>query len=173
MTRSRAVPVALLLGLALLLAVRDGARWARSDARFDGPASQRVFDPTRNAAADLKAAEAQARAQGKPILMDVGGNWCPWCLLLDYTLQHDAALRSLQAENFVVLHVNWSSGNRNEAVLSQFPQPTGFPQWYLLTADGHLLEQKSPTDFQNPEDASGAYNRTALADYLRSHGGRR
>lgn len=169
LTRRRVLPVIVLFGLALTLALRDAARWSSSDARFDGPAARRVFDPSRAAAADLHAAETQALAQGKRILMDVGGNWCPWCLLLDYTIQHDAPLRTQEAETFVVLHVNWSAENCNRAVLSQYPAAGGYPAWYVLAADGHLLQQKSPTDFQNSRDLAGAYNRAALATFFASY----
>lgn len=166
MTRGRVAVLVLFLGAAAVLALRDAARWANSDARFQGAASQRVFDPSRNAVADLHTAEMQAGAQGKRILMDVGGNWCPWCLLLDGTIRRDAHLSALEERSFVILHVNWSSDNRNEAALSQYPRAHGYPAWYVLAPDGHLLEAKSPTDFQNNQDTSGGYNREALAKFF-------
>ncbi len=169
MTRGRVLALFLFGGLALVLALRDAARWANSDARFKGAASRRVFDPSRNAVADLHAAEAQAHAQGKRILMDVGGNWCPWCLLLDDTLRQDERLRTLEERSFVVLHVNWSSDNRNEAALSPYPRAHGYPAWYVLAPDGHLLEAKFPTDFQHSRDSSGGYDRDALARFFLSN----
>jgi thioredoxin-related protein len=63
-------------------------------------AADKLFDPGRNAAADLKSAEAQAQAQHKNILMDVGGNWCPWCLLLDRTLMENAQLHQDLEQNY-------------------------------------------------------------------------
>ena len=41
------------------------------------------FDPSRDAMKDFEAAKAEAKKSGKRILLDVGGNWCSWCRLLD------------------------------------------------------------------------------------------
>ena len=57
-------------------------------------AAENIFDPTRDPAKDLAAAEAQAKAEHKNILLDVGGNWCSWCHLLDRTLHGNADLNS-------------------------------------------------------------------------------
>ncbi len=76
-------------------------------------AAEKPFDPTRDAAKDFRAAMAQAKSEHKNILMDVGGNWCPWCLVLDRTLAEDAGLHALLEKNYVVLHVNFSKENQN------------------------------------------------------------
>ena len=36
------------------------------------------YDPKRDPAADLKTAMAEAQRGGKRILLEVGGEWCPW-----------------------------------------------------------------------------------------------
>jgi thiol:disulfide interchange protein len=101
-------------------------------------AADKPFDPMRNPAQDLLAAEQQAAREHKNILLDVGGNWCPWCLVLDRTLAGDAGLHEALEENYVVLHVNWSRENKNEAFLAKFPKPNGYPAWSTHTlGDGY------------------------------------
>lgn len=58
-------------------------------------AAEKIFDPSRNPTKDLQAAINQTETEHKNILMDVGGNWCPWCMLLDRTLHEDQQLRGL------------------------------------------------------------------------------
>lgn len=41
------------------------------------------FDPARDAAAAVAAATATAKAQRKRVMVDVGGEWCSWCHILD------------------------------------------------------------------------------------------
>lgn len=41
------------------------------------------YDTTCNAFADLQMAMKGAKADGKRILVDVGGTWCSWCHILD------------------------------------------------------------------------------------------
>jgi len=62
-------------------------------------AAEKVFDPTRDSSKDLQAAMEQAQKEHKNILMDVGGNWCGWCIVLDRTLHEDAELHALLEKN--------------------------------------------------------------------------
>lgn len=157
-------------GLAALLvlggAVRYAALRATADSRFQGETGRRVFDPSRDASNDLKAAEQQARTQGKHILMDVGGNWCPSCLVLDGRFKADPLLRDLLAQNYILLHVNWSSENRNAQVLRPYPEPHGYPALYVLAADGRLIKAENTAELEDTIDPGKGYSRSALATFL-------
>jgi len=41
------------------------------------------YDPGRNADQDIKDAVAEAQKTGKRILLEVGGDWCHWCHIMD------------------------------------------------------------------------------------------
>lgn len=43
----------------------------------DDKKSEKIYDPTRNAAADVADAVKKAQSSGKNVLIQVGGNWCP------------------------------------------------------------------------------------------------
>jgi thioredoxin-related protein len=88
-------------------------------------AAEKVFNPTRDAGADLQQAETQAKAEGKNILLDVGGNWCPWCLVLDRTLANDAGLHALLEKKYVVVHVNFSKENQKSGVSTSISEAEG------------------------------------------------
>lgn len=100
------------------------------------------FDPARDAADDLAVAMAQAKAQGKRVLVDVGGEWCSWCHILDRFIAANADVRSLRDEGFVWLKVNWSKENKNEALLSRWPKIVGYPHLFVLDGDGKLLHSQ-------------------------------
>ena len=42
-----------------------------------------MFDPGRDAAKDVATAVELAKAQGKRVIVDVGGEWCSWCHIMD------------------------------------------------------------------------------------------
>src|SRR3954467_3032035 len=85
------------------------------------PPSQR-FDPRRDAQADVQQALAVAQAEGKRVLIDVGGEWCSWCHILDrFIAAHPEVQRTLQAQ-YVRVKVNFSPQNRNEKVLGRWPK---------------------------------------------------
>ena len=129
-------------------------------------AAEKPFDPGRKPAADLQAAETKAKAEHKNILMDVGGNWCPWCLLLDRTLETDSSLHTQLDGNYVVLRVNWSRENKNEEFLSAYPKPKGFPAWYVLSPDGKLLEAEDTSNLESNHSLDSGYNKELLAKFL-------
>jgi thiol:disulfide interchange protein len=130
-------------------------------------AEERPFDPARDPAKDLRVAMQRAQAEHKNILMDVGGNWCEWCIVLEETLHGDAELNALLAKNYVVMHVNWSKENENKAFLKRYPAPVGFPTWYVLSAQGRLLKAETNTsELEANHDIDGGYNKAALKRFL-------
>ena len=129
-------------------------------------ASEKIFDPARDSAADLQAAMEQARREHKNILMDVGGNWCPWCILVDRTLHEDPELKALLEKNFVLLHVDFSQGHENAAFLKSYPKATGYPAWYVLSPRGRLLKAEDTSELEQTHKLAAGYNKDALKRFL-------
>jgi len=135
-------------------------------------AAEKLFDPTRDAAKDLQAAERQAQAEHKNILMDVGGNWCPWCILVDRTLNQDAELHALLEKDYVVLHVNFSRENQNVPFLSGYPAAKGYPAWYVLSAQGKLLKAEDTSELESTHKLDAGYSKDALRSFLLANASR-
>jgi thiol:disulfide interchange protein len=106
------------------------------------------FDPARDAATDVANAVALARAQGKRVIVDVGGEWCGWCHILDGFIAANADVKSLIASRYVWVKVNYSKENRNEAFLSRWPQVAGYPHLFVLDADGKLLHSQDTGELE-------------------------
>ena len=100
------------------------------------------FDPSRDPAKDVAAAAAQARAQGKRVLLDVGGEWCVWCRIMDDFIAANADVRAAIDANYVVVKVNWSRENKNEAFLGTLPKIAGYPHLFVLDGDGKLVHSQ-------------------------------
>ena len=100
------------------------------------------FDPKRDAAQDLAVALQLATTQGKRVLVDVGGEWCSWCHIMDRFFASNAQARALRDANYVWLKVNWSKENKNEALLSKWPKIDGYPHLFVLDADGRLVHSQ-------------------------------
>ena len=107
------------------------------------------FDPARNPAADLKAAEKEAQRTGKRILLDVGGDWCIWCHRLDDFFKNNADVDKFMHENFVVLKINYSRENMNGEFLSRFPEIEGYPHIFILDKNGKLIKSKNTGELEN------------------------
>ncbi len=130
---------------------------------------EKPFDPGRDPGKDLRAAEAQAAREHKNILMDVGGNWCPWCLLLERTFAGDAALRAELEKNYVLLRVNWSPEAQNAEFLVKYPEPHGYPAWYVLSPEGRLLKAEDTSGLEKNHGLKAGYNKAALEGFLQKY----
>ncbi|MEA1650118.1 thioredoxin family protein [Nitrospirillum sp. BR 11164] len=106
------------------------------------PIAAEAFDPARDAAHDVAVAASQAKAQGKRVLVDVGGEWCVWCHRFDALFTDDARLRTLRDQGFVTVKVNWSKENKNEALLGQWPKMAGYPHLFVLDGEGKVLHSQ-------------------------------
>jgi thioredoxin-related protein len=120
------------------------------------------FDPARNAAQDIARALREAQSSGRRVLLDVGGEWCSWCHLLDRSFAANAELQALREKNFVWVKVNVSPENKNEALLSRYPKFLGYPHFFVLDAEGKVLQSQ---DTSVLEEGKG-YNVGRLRDFL-------
>ncbi len=97
------------------------------------------FDEAADPVADLARTRALAAASGRRILMKVGGNWCVWCRAMAGFLAADPEVASILDRGFVLLKVNVSKANKNEAFLAGFPKVEGYPFLFVLDAAGTVL----------------------------------
>lgn len=121
------------------------------------------FDPARDAAKDVAAAVGKARAQGKRVIVDVGGEWCKWCHILDRFIDANADVRRLLDANYVWVKVNWSPQNKNEALLSRWPAIKGYPHLFVLDGTGRLVQSQDTEVLESGPD----YDKARFVDFLR------
>jgi aspartate/methionine/tyrosine aminotransferase len=122
------------------------------------------FDPARDAAADLQLAMVEAQRSGRRIVLDVGGEWCPWCHRMDAFLHDDAELHALRAAGYVWMKVNYSEENENTAFLARFPEVKGYPHLFVLDADGKLLHSQ----FTGALEKGKSYDREKFLAFLKA-----
>lgn len=108
-------------------------------------ATEKLYDPSANAQTDIDAAVQKAKKEGKHVLLQLGGNWCGWCILFDKKVKESDLLKSTMEKNYVVCHVNYSQENKNEAVFASlgYPQRFGFPVFVILDGDGNRLHTQN------------------------------
>ena len=107
-----------------------------------------TFDPSRDAAKDIRDAIAEARRSGRRVLIDVGGDWCVWCRRLDSLFVTRQDLRNFRDLHYVTVKVNWSKENKNERVLSAYPKIPGYPHLFVLGSDGALVHSQDTSELE-------------------------
>ena len=109
------------------------------------------YDPARDPKADLAAGIVAAQASGKRILLDVGGEWCIWCHILDDYLARTKDVGDAFAASFVIVKITWEPTKQNEAFLSAYPEAEGYPHFYVLDSSGKLLASQSTSPLERGE----------------------
>ena len=122
------------------------------------------YDTAANADAQVDAAIARARKDGKEVLIDLGGNWCADCRIM-------AALMELpEMKNFLKTHyemvsVDVGRFNKNLQIPARYGITTrleGVPAFLIATPDGKLLNPGNVSAIQDARHMTPQ----ALADWL-------
>ena len=105
----------------------------------------KLYNPEANAKADITAAVSKANAEGKHVLLQIGGNWCSWCIAFDKKVKETPELKTTLDKNYVAYHLNYSQDNLNEAILAElgYPQRFGFPVFVVLDGNGKSLHTQN------------------------------
>lgn len=105
-----------------------------------------VYDPARDPFADGRAALKLAQETNRRVLIEVGGDWCHWCHVLDKFLEENQDIREQLHRHFVILKVNVSEANDNAEFMAGFPKPLGYPHIYISEADGKIIYSKDTAE---------------------------
>ena len=117
------------------------------------------------------AAFGRAKELDRPILLDVGAVWCPWCDLMDRDTYTNAATADYINQHFIAVKVDFDVSPKLVAQLQQAQAilnlPAGLPLTSFITPDGKLyfgagyLPSKHKGDKQSFQEAAD----DALARY--------
>src|SRR5271168_190742 len=115
----------------------------------------------------------RAKQLNRPILLDLGAVWCPWCILMDRETYTKASTADYINQHFVAVKVDFDSApelvaqlQRAQAILNL---PAGLPLTSFITPDGKLyfgagyLPPKHKGDKQSFQEAADE----ALARYAK------
>lgn len=110
---------------------------------------KRVYNEDINPLEQIEQAVAQAKSEGKFVICQVGGNWCPWCLRFADFITNDSTISKVIADNFRYIHVNYNPRKAgSEAVQQQAAALMkrlnncgrfGFPVFVVLDEEGNVI----------------------------------
>jgi len=119
------------------------------------PLYSKVYDDGRDPFKDAIAAIALAKASNRNVLLEIGGNWCTWCHKMDAFLAKNPDIYQALHNNFVLLKINVSDSNENDAFMKSLPPVLGYPHMYVSTSSGKMILSKDTAELLN----NGNYSR--------------
>jgi thioredoxin-related protein len=107
-------------------------------------APKKVYNEEINPLEQIDQAVAQAQTEGKYVICQVGGNWCPWCLRFADFITNDSTINAVIEQNFVFIHVNYhprKAGEVGKALMKRLNNAGrfGFPVLVVLDEQGNII----------------------------------
>lgn len=127
------------------------------------------YNPKADVRTDLKAAVIQAKADNKHVLVQFGGNWCPWCIRFHQLVEGSPLIDSLVTADYIYLlaNVTGKKAERDYALLEEygFPNRFGFPVFVILDGSGTQLHIQDSGILEHCTEKG--YDTTKVATFLR------
>ena len=110
---------------------------------------RKVYDEDADPMVQIDQALVKAKADGKFVVCQVGGNWCIWCLRFADFITNDTTISKVIDENFEYIHVNYNPRKSESA--EKDAQATalmkrldncrrfGFPVFVILNEEGKVI----------------------------------
>jgi thioredoxin-related protein len=138
-----------LLLIAVCLSLSAGAQTGLTNQRSMNEGKSKVYNEDINPIEQIDQAVAKAKLEGKYVICQVGGNWCPWCLRFADFITRDTTISKVIDENFNYIHVNYnprkSQGaekmEQGRALMKRLDNcgRFGFPVFVVLDEEGRIL----------------------------------
>lgn len=128
--------------------------------------TKKIYNPEANAREEISKAIQKARAEGKHVFVQIGGNWCSWCLLFHAFINEDADIKNVLSKNYVFTLLNYSKENKNIGLLTKYHNPgrMGYPVFLILDGKGQLIHTQ---DSGLLEEGKG-YSKTKVISFLKN-----
>jgi thiol:disulfide interchange protein len=150
-------------GLVLVLSVFMAAAIFAGGASVPAP-----YDPSLDGLEQLQDAGAAAGASGKRVFVVVGGNWCKWCRAFDALVASDQALAAAISRDYVLVHLNYSKENKNQAALERLGNPNklGFPAFVVLSPELEPITTQATEVFETGDKDKPGHDPAKLIAWL-------
>lgn len=136
--------------------------------------SQKLYDEDINPLEQIDQAVVKAKAEGKFVICQVGGNWCPWCLRFADFISKDSDISKVIVDNFNYIHVNYnprkSGGEEKQQQAKALMQRLdncgrfGYPVFVVLNEEGKVIHLQDSSFLEEGQ----SYNQEKVLRFFKS-----
>jgi len=125
----------------------------------------KLYNPDAVVSAVISEGLVKAKAANKHLLLQIGGNWCPWCIKFHQFCHDDSEISSLIEKNYVTIKINYSKENKNLDELKKldFPQRFGFPVFVILDSEGKRIHTQNSSYLEEEK----GYSKKKVLEFLK------
>ena len=135
---------------------------------------KKVYNEDINPIEQIDAAVMKAQSEGKFVICQVGGNWCPWCLRFADFITNDTTISKVISENFEYIHVNYNPRKSEGAVKAQEAAALmkrldncgrfGFPVFVVLDENGKVIHTQDSSFLEEGQ----SYNQEKVLRFFKN-----
>ena len=135
---------------------------------------KKVYNEDINPIEQIDAAVMKAQSEGKFVICQVGGNWCPWCLRFADFITNDTTISKVISENFEYIHVNYNPRKSEGAVKAQEAAALmkrldncgrfGFPVFVVLDESGKVIHTQDSSFLEEGQ----SYNQEKVLRFFKN-----
>jgi len=127
----------------------------------------KLYNPEANAKEDVENAIKSANKNNKHVFLQIGGNWCGWCIEFHRFCKEDEEITKLINDNFEIVKVNYSPENLNKELMEdlEFPNRFGFPVFVILDENGKRIHTQNTSYL---EDGKSSYVKSKIIRFFQA-----
>lgn len=156
------------LFLIALLCIGQPFIWGQTQAEEvakEKAALPKPYNTEEDGLAKIEELLVECQKQNKKLLIQIGGNWCVWCLRFNHLVTTDKELKKILDKKYIYYHLNYSPENKNEKAFAKYGNPGekyGYPAFLILDKRGNILTTRKTEDMEE----SKGYNKEKVRKFL-------
>jgi thioredoxin-related protein len=116
--------------------------------------SARIYDESANGDKQVADAMVTAKREHKHILLQLGANWCGWCLKLHKLFESDKSVHEELSAHYVLLLIDVNQDHNKDLVLKYGADHHGIPFFVVLDSDGKVVTTKDTGELEEGDHHS-------------------
>jgi thiol-disulfide isomerase/thioredoxin/glutaredoxin len=154
----------LVLTAALALVVPGSADEPKPEAKKPDKPEVKIYDETADAKSLVATALTAAKRENRRVLIQWGGNWCSWCVLLHDKFKAHKVLSMTLRYEYDVVYVD----SKNKELMEHYKADPkkGVPYLTVLDADGKVLANEETEQFETKIDGKNGHDAEKLQAFL-------
>ena len=122
---------------------------------FAKPKAKPLYDESADAKQQIASALGAAKKNNRRVLIQWGGNWCPWCLRMGDLMKSDKKIAHTLQYEYDLVHIHIGQSGANGELLDTYQtkaKADGFPYLTILDADGKVLANQETSSLEVKDD---------------------
>ena len=102
----------------------------------------KVYDESIDGMKQIQEAVQKAKEQDKHVLVQVGGQWCKWCIKLHDWIDESLMVKNAVSKDYIYINVNYSNENQNHEAMKYLRNPgrLAYPSLHVINQKGEVIQ---------------------------------